>query len=141
MCFVLHLIGSVHVTAIGGEASKKGGKGKLGKAPASMPPTASAAAIKANPLVGNDGEDAEGMKTVIGVGVDMDSGTMWWRVSSDDTLQPFGPVPTSGGVFPAVGLSASSSACDEPAKLAVNLGRHPFTFAAPDGYYPVEDVR
>jgi hypothetical protein len=133
----------VHLTAVGGDTSTKGGKkGKLGKVGLPVVPTASAAAITAaNPVSWSDGAEPESLRTIVGVGIDMDTGTMWWRVASEDTLQPFGPVPTRDGVFPAVGLSLSSSSGDEPAKLCVNLGRRPFVFPVPDGYFPVEDVR
>lgn len=111
-------------------------KAKAAKALASTHPSAAAmkkgGAASAGDIVGPLGEGS-----VIGVGIDLDSGDLWWRVCSDEPLQPFGTCSIDDGVFPVINNNNSSSQASF--KLSVNFGRRPFTFGLPEGYCAVED--
>jgi hypothetical protein len=77
--------------------------------------------------------------SVIGVGVDVDAGTLWWRIDDGEVLTAYTGLKLTDGVFPAVSpfTTCGSKRCFE---LKMNLGRHPFKFPPPlvEGYLPVE---
>ena len=119
--------------AMGAGHTKPGMTGKISKAK-------ELAAIKKhfNPTGEHDTHGNLTAGSVIGVGIDLDAGIMWWRVNTDEILQPFATVSTgiTDGVHPAVGGNAGPN---NDSDLAVNLGRSPFRFEPPMGYCPIED--
>lgn len=72
--------------------------------------------------------------TVIGVAVDFEAGVVWWRVGDAEPLQPFPTLTALDGLHPAVSVASRGHA-------VVNLGRSPFRYPLPEGYFPVEDLR
>ena len=77
--------------------------------------------------------------TIVGVGIDLDTGSMWWRVDGGEIVEAYtGGEGLADGVLPVV---CKHSPYAKDSRVDVNLGRRPFIFAPPSDYKALEDPR